>query len=167
VLDCIILGDSIAVGLGQARPDCVVFAVSGISSERYLQVFPTTAEARIAIISLGVNDGEGAATADNLRLLRRKVTASTIYWLVAGSNPAIRAAVHTVAGEFADRLIDVAPLAGPDHIHPDRAGYAALAAQTGGAPAQTPPAAAAFAEFPGLKIWNGPYNLNGVPTKGR
>jgi lysophospholipase L1-like esterase len=75
MLDCIILGDSIAVGLGQARPDCDVFAVSGITSDRYVQTLLTSRQARTVIISLGVNDGEGAATADNLLRLRAAITA--------------------------------------------------------------------------------------------
>src|SRR5258708_6466334 len=69
LLDCIVLGDSIAFGLGQARPDCEVVAVSGITSERYVQSFLTARRARTVVISLGVNDGAGVATADNLRRL--------------------------------------------------------------------------------------------------
>jgi lysophospholipase L1-like esterase len=175
LLDCVILGDSIAVGVGQARPDCQTVALTGISSERFVQMFPGAPQARTAIISLGVNDGEGAATADNLARLRGRVVANTVYWLLSGTNEHIRDAVRVIAGRFGDRLIDVAPLAGPDHIHPDRAGYAQLASETrgvgGGGSSQTTAYRDftqqnwTFQNFPGMKVWNGPDNLNGVPMK--
>ncbi len=170
MLDCVILGDSIAVGVGQARPDCQTTAMSGISSDRFVQMFPGAPQARTAIISLGVNDGEGAATEDNLAKLRGRVMADTVYWLVSGTNQHIRDAVRVIAGRFGDRLIDVAPLAGPDHIHPDRTGYARLASETEGGAAQaayqdfTPPDQV-YRSFPGMKVWNGPDNLNGAPVK--
>jgi hypothetical protein len=176
LLDCIVLGDSIALGLSQARPDCEVAAEPGITSERFVQTRLTARQARVAIISLGVNDVDGTTTANNLELLRGTITAVAVYWLAAGSNPLTREAIRSVAERHGDRLIDVAPLAGPDHIHPDRAGYATLATQTGAAiggrvtPAAAPAGiqtpAEAFRAFPDMKIWNGPGNLNGVTVNG-
>jgi hypothetical protein len=176
LLDCIVLGDSIAVGVGQARPDCQTIAVSGISSDHFVQTFSGESQARTAIISLGVNDGDGVATADNLAKLRGRVTADTVYWLVSGTNERIRDAVRAIAGRFGDRLIDVSPLAGADHIHPDRTGYALLASETrGGVAASTtashtayqdfPPQDQVYRAFPGMKVWNGPENVNGVPVR--
>lgn len=120
------------MGLAQARPDCAVEAFSGITSARYVQTFAGVAHARTAIISLGVNDGDGVATAENLSRLRGEVSANRVYWLMTGSNPRARQAVREVAARFGDQLVDAAPLAGPDHVHPDRAGYARLAEKTGG-----------------------------------
>lgn len=175
MLDCIVLGDSIAAGIGQARPDCQTMAISGISSDHYVQIFPGTPQAHTAIISLGVNDSDGVATADNLARLRGRVVADTVYWLVSGTNEHIRDAVRATAGRFGDKLIDVTPLAGADHIHPDRTGYARLAAETGGTGAGGSAAASAYRDvpprqwinrsIPGLKVWNGPDNLNGEPVK--
>lgn len=174
MLDCIVLGDSIAVGVGQARSDCAIAAVTGITSERYVQLFPGMRHVGTAIISLGVNDGEGTATADNLARLRARVRADTVYWLLTGGNPRARDAVRAVAGRFGDRLIDAAPLTGPDHVHPDRTGYARLAAQTrggGGTTATRSPPYQDFKSpswvyraFPNMKVWNGPDNLNGAPV---
>jgi hypothetical protein len=174
LLDCIILGDSIAVGLGQARPDCTVEASSGITSGRYVQTFVGAAHVRTAIISLGVNDGEGVATAENLTRLRGLVSANVVYWLLTGGNPRARDAVREVAARFGDRLIDAAPLTGSDHIHPDRTGYARLAAETGGrgrggpyyaSPYRDfPSSARVYRAFPGVQVWNGPYMLNGSPA---
>lgn len=175
MLDCIILGDSIAVGLSQARPDCAVAAFSGITSARYVQTFAGVAHVRTAIISLGVNDGDAVATAENLGRLRRLVAADVVYWLLTGGNPRARDAVREVAGRFGDRLIDAAPLAGADHVHPDRGGYARLATETGGHGRAVPYASAyhdfpsparVYRAFPGVSVWNGPYNLNGVSVGG-
>jgi lysophospholipase L1-like esterase len=174
LLDCLVLGDSIAVGVGQARPDCQTIAVSGISSDHFVQLFPGGPQAHTAVISLGVNDGDGIATANNLTNLRSRVVADTIYWLLSGTNEHIRDAVRAVAGRFGDRLIDVSPLAGADHIHPDRTGYARLASETrggGGNPASgsayqdfEPQVQWVYRAFPDLKVWNGPDNLNGAPV---
>jgi hypothetical protein len=59
---CLALGDSLAIGVGQARPDCYVAAITGITLERYVRIFPGMRHVRTAIISLGVNDGEAVAT---------------------------------------------------------------------------------------------------------
>jgi lysophospholipase L1-like esterase len=130
LLDCVALGDSIAVGVGHARPDCKVMAVTGITSGRYVELLPPLRATQTAIISLGVNDSDDMDTLANLRRLRSEVRAKTVYWMLVGTNPRSRDAVRLVAAEYRDRMIDVAPLAGPDHIHPDRTGYARLAAAT-------------------------------------
>lgn len=147
MLDCLILGDSIAVGVGQAKPGCRVVAETGITSERYIQTLLVARTARIAIISLGVNDGDGVDTVDNLLRLRHAVTARTVYWLLAGTNKRSREAARLVAMRFHDRLIDVAPLAGPDHLHPDRAGYAKLAGLAHGATGGAAAHRAAYQDF--------------------
>jgi lysophospholipase L1-like esterase len=171
LFECLVLGDSIAVGVGRARPECAVVAASGITSERFVQTLHARPWARTVIVSLGVNDGDGVPTIDNLRLLRRAIAADTVYWLLAGSNPRARDAARVVARQYRDRLIDVAPLAGPDHVHPDRTGYAVLARETGGS--TRPPSTARhmlttrndFRAFPSMQVWNGPGNLNGVPVR--
>lgn len=172
MLDCVILGDSIAVGLGQARPDCRVAAVSGITSERYVQYFSGVRNVRTVVISLGVNDGEGAATAENLTRLRGGISADVVYWLMTGGNPRARDAVRAVAVRFGDRLIDAEPLTGADRVHPDRAGYARLADKTRGRGGGTSTQASAYRDFapaervyrafPSVRVWNGPEDPNGV-----
>ena len=176
MIPCLILGDSLAVGVAQARPECAVIAEVGINSGRYLQTLHATRHARTVVISLGVNDSRDIETGQNLRRLRHGISADTVYWLVPGIHPAARDAVQEIAKAFRDRVIDVAPLAGADHIHPDRTGYAKLASLTrqGG----RPPASAynafqarnlAYNDFgardvPGIKIWRGPYEMNGLPV---
>ena len=184
MVPCLILGDSLAVGVGQARPECATIAEVGINSGRYLQTRHGARHARTVVISLGVNDSLDMETLGNLRQVRRGVSADTVFWLIPGIHPRARDAVRSVAQEYRDRIIEVAPFAGSDRIHPDRAGYAKLASLTrqGGStvyadlPARTS-AYGAFSErsmayrdfplpppVPGVKVWAGPYSLNGMPV---
>ncbi len=173
-MSCFILGDSIAVGVGQARPECRTEATVGITSDRFLQAMASPLGSEAVVISLGVNDGPDVTTEANLQRLRRNLTAARVVWLIPGANPKARQAVRDVAAAWRDDVVDVAPLVGPDGIHPTRAGYALLADQTRGSghgpgaavygdfPART----AAYRDFIGPNIWRGPCNLNGKPVAG-
>ena len=134
MVPCAAIGDSIAVGVGQARPECSTTAQVGITSERYIASLLPLAEtgADTTIISLGVNDDASVDTLDNLRKVRRRVSSRTVFWLLPGIKEQVREDIATVAQENGDRLIDTRPQAGRDHIHPNGAGYQQIAAQTYG-----------------------------------
>ena len=129
MLECLILGDSIAVGVGQARPACMTVARTGVSSGAFLQtLLPLVPRAAgSVIISLGVNDDPSMATLDNLRRLRNAVSARQVTWLLPGLKPEVRRHVREVALERRDRLLDTAPEAGPDKLHPTGEGYRLIA----------------------------------------
>ncbi len=127
MLPCLILGDSLALGIGQYRPECHTVAQTGISSGRYLATLLTDQSADTALISLGVNDGDNAATLQNLRQVRARIHARRVYWLLPGIKPGVRALVRQVAVEFDDFLVDTSYEAGADHLHPNRDGYKFLA----------------------------------------
>jgi lysophospholipase L1-like esterase len=77
------------------------------------------------VISLGANDaGDDAAT---LRTLRTRVMAARVIWLLPARPATARAAIALVAAEYGDALVDTAPLAGPDGLHPTGAGYRRIA----------------------------------------
>lgn len=124
---CLILGDSLAVGIGQHRPDCRTVAVTGITSGRYVQTLLTARAAESAVISLGVNDPEDADTLTNLRRVRQAVTAKRVFWLLPGIKPRVRAIIRQVAVEFDDYLVDTKYEVGPDSLHPNGDGYRFLA----------------------------------------
>lgn len=128
MVPCLVIGDSIAVGIGQFLPDCRVEARVGISAGRFVHEILTPQSARMAVISLGVNDGIApGATARELRAVRRSTTSPVVYWVLPASHPDARAAIRMVAREFGDRLIDAGPMAGEDGLHPTNAGYRTLA----------------------------------------
>ena len=150
MLECIVLGDSIAVGVGQARPECETVARVGITSGAYINdLFPLAPHAaRTAVISLGVNDDVSADTIDNIRQVRGALKVGSAVWLLPGLKENVRAAIRTVAAEFGDQLVDTRPYVGADHLHPGGAGYRTIAGQTSGgdtevafAPAPLPQAA--------------------------
>ena len=134
MIACAAIGDSIAVGVGQARPECATTARVGITSTSYINSLLPLAEtgAETTIISLGVNDDSSVDTLSNLRAVRRQLTSRTVYWLLPGLKEEVRADIQTVAAEHGDRLIDTRPWVGRDHLHPNGAGYQQIAAQSYG-----------------------------------
>jgi lysophospholipase L1-like esterase len=81
----------------------------------------------LAVISLGANDWH-LDTYENLRRLRRSITARRVFWLMPNiKRLGVRDAIQRIANETGDQLIDTAPLAGADHVHPTMAGYRKIA----------------------------------------
>jgi lysophospholipase L1-like esterase len=130
LLPCLVIGDSIAVGVGQQLPECRTEARKGITSHQFMAETRPDKRADRIVISLGANDDAAARTLDNLTELRRSVQASVVYWLIPAASQRVRAAVRTVAGRYGDRIIDTAPFAGQDGLHPTGSGYRKLAMMT-------------------------------------
>ena len=129
MVPCLVIGDSIAVGVGQHLTECRTEARVGITSEQFVHELLSPQNADTVVISLGVNDGPSPFTIDNLRRVRETVRGRKVYWLLPPNHAYARTAIRSVAARFGDRLIDCAPEAGPDGLHPTGAGYRALGAQ--------------------------------------
>jgi len=132
MLPCLAIGDELALGLAQGRPDCVAVAAPGITSAPFaaLDVGRLKA-AQTVIISLGANDAPGADTASNLQRLRQTVTAQRVIWLIPNASPAFRLGVTAVAAEWGDGLINTRPLLpGQAQARPAGAGSAPAATAT-------------------------------------
>jgi lysophospholipase L1-like esterase len=128
-MTCFVMGDSIAVGVSQALPACHARAKSGITSSRYVAAMATNVTADLVVISLGANDWH-LPTYENLSALRRSVSAARVLWLLPNIHrPGVRDSILRVAAAHGDRVIDTAPYAGADHIHPTGSGYRAIAAR--------------------------------------
>ena len=126
MLDCMILGDSIAVGTAMFAPKCAVYANGGWNSwqwnRRYLHQDRLKPEARHVIISLGTNDHPGVITEVELNKLRSQVTAERVYWILPAIKPGIQDIVRKIARENGDVVLPITGLQ-PDKIHPSWAGY--------------------------------------------
>ena len=59
--NCVIMGDSIAVGVGMYRPDCATVARSGITSARYIAAMLTPQDANTIAIDSKVTGGQPPA----------------------------------------------------------------------------------------------------------
>ena len=135
MLECLIIGDSLAVGVGQVRTECVTRAKSGINSYDYLNrhVWHTNGnnQAKTIIISLGSNDTEKMNTFEELDTLRQLVQADRVYWILPNIKETKRKAVLAVARKYNDHVIDARGVdRSPDAVHPTHNGYKELAKQT-------------------------------------
>jgi lysophospholipase L1-like esterase len=134
VIDCLIVGDSIGVGVSQVRKECRAYVKSGINSTIWNRTYLHNLEpTRVLIISLGANDTRQIDTEANVRLLRNKTTATRVFWLLPSERlkPRAVAAVRRVAEEFGDTVIErpTADISG-DGVHPTGIGYKKLAEKT-------------------------------------
>jgi lysophospholipase L1-like esterase len=129
LIPCLVIGDSIAVGVGQYLPECRTEARVGITSQQFVHELLTPENADKVVISLGVNDGLSGYTAANLQRVRETVQGRAVYWLLPAHHDHARALIRSVATRFGDRLIDCTPEAGPDGLHPTGAGYRTLGAK--------------------------------------
>lgn len=134
MLECLIIGDSIAVGVSQVRKECVSIAQSGINSRDWIrQHLNKLQPTKTLIISLGANDYSSLKTEDNLREIRKKAQADRIFWLLPSSSlkPTQVDIVKRIANEFGDVIINRPESnMSPDGVHPTGQGYKELANRT-------------------------------------
>jgi lysophospholipase L1-like esterase len=128
MLDCLIVGDSIAVGTHQFKQECAVHATGGINSKQWLDknIQNTPLQAQTVIISLGTNDHRYVKTESELQTIRKLTKADRVYWILPAIKPDIQEIVRKVATEYGDTVLPITSLQ-PDKIHPSWAGYKDLA----------------------------------------
>ena len=138
MLECLIIGDSIAVGTANVRQECVSYSKGGWNSwqwnKHYIVKEKKDLTAQNVIISLGTNDHKGVKTFDELMYMRRNVTAARVYWILPPCNdkfckPSVNEIVEIIAKNFGDTIISTKRLQ-TDAIHPSWAGYKELAEQS-------------------------------------
>ena len=130
MIECLILGDSIAVGTAQARPECVAYAKTSLNSSQFNKKYPHKFAGRIVVISLGSNDHKYIKTEKELFKLRERVQAETVYWILPAGNsktseiPVVRIQEHveSIAEMDGDWIIRI-PSLSKDGIHPTAKGY--------------------------------------------
>lgn len=132
MIDCLIIGDSIAVGTKMFRPECVDYAKGGITSLGWNKKYGNNdLTANTVIISLGTNDWEKADTYGMLMNIRTKIKGQRVFWILPNeqSKPLIAHQVREVAGQFNDVVLPTTRWQA-DKIHPSWAGYKELAEKT-------------------------------------
>ena len=129
MLECLIIGDSIAVGTKMFRPECVDYAQGGITSHGWNKKFGNNdLKASTVIISLSTNDWHKADTYGMLMNIRTKIQSQRVYWILPNeeSKPDAVKHVKRVAQEFNDVVLPTTRWQS-DKIHPSWAGYKSLA----------------------------------------
>jgi lysophospholipase L1-like esterase len=130
MLECLILGDSIAKGISQVRTECAAYAQSGINSRDWNDTFAKKIRpARTTIISLGSNDFKNLNTEVELVALRSRVTSDQVFWIVPAIKPEKQDLVKKIARSFEDTVV-IIPELSPDRVHPTPRGYRQLAILT-------------------------------------
>ena len=123
MLECLILGDSIAVGVHKARPECVAYVKSGINSRDFVNKYiGKDLVADTVVISLGSNDHQGIKTRNELLDLRSQIVGKKVYWIMPAIKPEIQEIVEEVADKHGDWIIRI-PHLSKDRVHPTRKGY--------------------------------------------
>jgi lysophospholipase L1-like esterase len=131
MLDCLIMGDSIAVGTQLFNNECAMIAKGGINSYQWVNknIDRAPYRAKTVIISLGTNDHKYVKTEEELRTIRRLTEADRVYWILPAIKPDIQEIVKKVAIEFGDIVLPIKSLQ-PDGIHPSWAGYKQIVSET-------------------------------------
>ena len=138
MLDCLILGDSIAVGTHVERKECVAYAKGGINSWQWNKMYGNNdLRSDTVIISLGTNDHKHIQTERELLAMRAKVKASRVYWILPVGNLKgskvpigdIQRIVKSIAAKNGDIVLPITRVQS-DGIHPSWAGYRELAEKT-------------------------------------
>ena len=133
MIDCLIIGDSIAVGTKMFRPECVAYAQDGITSIGWNKKFGNNdLSAETVIISLGTNDWVKADTYGMLMNIRTKIKGSPrVFWILPNeeSKSQIVRQVREVAVQFNDTVLSTTRWQA-DKIHPSWAGYKNIAEKT-------------------------------------
>lgn len=140
MIDCIVLGDSIAVGTQMQRYECVSYAKSGINSWQWNKLHgDKNITANTVIISLGTNDHKFVKTEKELLAMREKVNGKKVFWILpVGNSPEsgvalndIQAIIKNIAIKYGDIVLPITRVQS-DGIHPSWAGYRELAEKTQG-----------------------------------
>jgi lysophospholipase L1-like esterase len=135
MLECLILGDSIAVGTANVRQECVSYSTGGLNSWQWNKKYDNKVLASpTVIISLGTNDHKGVHTFKELSAMRHRVTAERVFWILPPCNdkfckPDVNDIVEIIARSRNDVIIKTSRLQ-KDAIHPSWAGYKELADKT-------------------------------------
>jgi len=136
MLECLIIGDSIAVGTSMARPECVSYSKGGWNSWQWNKDYLSKASshsAKTIIISLGANDHKGVKTEAELRKMRESIKGDRVFWIDPGQErkPIPHDAIVRIAKEYGDVILPrPKDHMSADGIHPTGKGYKVLASQT-------------------------------------
>lgn len=135
MIDCMIIGDSIAVGVSMVRKECISHSKGGWNSwqwnKDYLHKI-VDKPVQTVIISLGANDHKGVSTENELRKMRVNLNGKRVFWIDPGQDrkPIPHAAIVKIAAEYGDTILPrPKDHMSADGVHPTGKGYKILAEQ--------------------------------------
>jgi hypothetical protein len=138
MLECLILGDSIAVGTKQFAPQCELVGKGGINTWQWNQMYSKAdLTAGTVIISLATNDHKYINTEAELIKMRERVKSSRVFWVLPAGNLKasevniqwIQGLVREIARNYGDTVLPINGLQ-KDGIHPSWSGYRDIVKRT-------------------------------------
>ena len=131
MLECLIVGDSIAVGTHMFAKQCQLVGKGGINTWQFNKMYPTAdLSAGTVIISLGSNDHSGVKTEAELLKTRERIKGKRVFWVLPAGNlkasnvsiEHIQSIVKKIAQQYGDVVLPINRLQ-KDGIHPSWSGY--------------------------------------------
>ena len=129
-LDCLVMGDSIAVGISQFS-DCHTASSNSVSSKTWLAQYYYVLyyPAKSVFVALGTNDDYYPESKKTLYRIRQAIRSKNVTWLAPKLNLPARKAVEEIAKEFGDQVFEGPKNSlAPDGIHYTPDGYKTIAA---------------------------------------
>ena len=123
MIECMILGDSIAQGVARWRPQCAQITQQGVNTSSFNNRLAQSVEARHVLISLGSYDADVPDLSRHLTQIRNRVIHGEVTWLLSANNAQSAEQVQQIARSHGDRVIQVKVVVGPDSVHPSTSGY--------------------------------------------
>lgn len=131
MLECLILGDSIGVGVSFFKKECVSYVKSGINSTNFVKTYTDiNKKTKTAIISLGTNDTDAVNTLESLTKLRESIQAEKVVWIMPSKTikPKQNLVVRRIANQYKDSTLEISDMdLSKDKIHPTGNGYKSIA----------------------------------------
>lgn len=118
-MDCVTIGDSIAVGIGRASHCYQMAAIGRTDFDQAAIIKPISIDT--AIISLGTNRPNDPNLKVDLEYIRSKVTANKVVWIIPYNKDAAKI-VHSVATKFGDKYVELSAYPTSDDMHPHKYG---------------------------------------------
>jgi lysophospholipase L1-like esterase len=138
MLECLILGDSIAVGTQMFAKECALVGKGGINTSQFNKMYSTAdLTAKTVIISLATNDHKYVNTEAELLKMRERVKGQRVFWVLPAGNAKgsqvniqwIQGLVREIAGKYGDTVLPINGLQ-KDGIHPSWSGYKNIVERT-------------------------------------
>jgi lysophospholipase L1-like esterase len=130
MIECAIIGDSIAQGVAQYRPECLGIARYGWTSAQWNRRWGSMElNAHSVIISLGSNDSPAVKSELELRAIRANAHSDRVFWILPANNVSMQRLIRQIALDWGDTVLPITQLS-PDRVHPTVSGYRQLAKET-------------------------------------
>ena len=124
MLECLIIGDSIASGIASVKHECAQLAEIGLNSQQWNTKYGKRPlldmeSYRYVVISLGSND-IGSDCETHMKKIRAKIQSNRVIWVLPSDE--VKAEqfkiVEKIAAQMGDSTLSIKDKVGKDKIHP-------------------------------------------------